>query len=101
MPLNPIPDRGPIQDRVRPGRNTSQGPSFGALSAVAGPGPEMNITQEIRQAGYEGFTTSDDHLMHLTRISKDQNGIKYYKTKIPGDLKEAHIMGTGTCRSSM
>lgn len=45
------------------------------------PYPEVKITQEIRQAGYENFTTTDDHLMHLTGIVKDQNGTKYYKTK--------------------
>jgi aminopeptidase C len=43
--------------------------------------PEANVTQELRQAGYENFTTTDDHLMHITGISKDQNGGKYYITK--------------------
>jgi len=43
--------------------------------------PEANVTQEIRQAGYENFTTTDDHQMHITGISKDQNGAKYYITK--------------------
>jgi bleomycin hydrolase len=78
VPLNPVPDRGPMTDRARFDRSAVQGPSN---SLPAGPGPEMNITQDIRQAGYEGFTTTDDHLMHLTGIAKDQNGTKYYKTK--------------------
>jgi aminopeptidase C len=43
--------------------------------------PETNVTQEMRQAGYENFTTTDDHLMHITGISKDQAGVKYYITK--------------------
>lgn len=43
--------------------------------------PEVKVTQEIRQAGFENFTTTDDHLMHLTGIVKDQNGTKYYITK--------------------
>ena len=43
--------------------------------------PETNVTQESRQNGYENFTTTDDHLMHLTGISKDQYGNKYYITK--------------------
>ena len=47
----------------------------------ASPFPEVNVTQEIRQAGFENFTTTDDHLMHLTGIVKDQNGTKYYITK--------------------
>ena len=44
-------------------------------------GREVNVTQELRQTGYENFTTTDDHMMHLTGIVKDQNGTKYYKTK--------------------
>lgn len=43
--------------------------------------PEKDVTQEMRQKGYENFTTTDDHLMHVTGISKDQNGTKYYITK--------------------
>lgn len=45
------------------------------------PGPEVNVTQEIRQKGYETFVTTDDHLMHITGIVTDQNGTKYYITK--------------------
>jgi aminopeptidase C len=43
------------------------------------PGP--TVTQELRQSGYENFTTTDDHLMHLTGVVKDQSGQKYYVTK--------------------
>ena len=45
------------------------------------PCPEINVTQEIRQEGYETFITTDDHLMHITGIVKDQNGTTYYITK--------------------
>jgi len=45
------------------------------------PFPEVDVTPEIRQAGYESFVTTDDHLMHLTGVVKDQNGTKYYITK--------------------
>jgi len=45
------------------------------------PFPEIDVTQEIRQEGYESFVTTDDHLMHVTGIVKDQNGTKYYITK--------------------
>ena len=45
------------------------------------PSPEINVTPEVRQAGFESFVTTDDHLMHLTGIAKDQNGTKYYITK--------------------
>lgn len=45
------------------------------------PYPEIQVTPEVRQAGFESFVTTDDHLMHLTGIAKDQNGTKYYITK--------------------
>lgn len=45
------------------------------------PCPEVNVTPEVRQAGYDAFQTTDDHLMHITGIVKDQNGTKYYITK--------------------
>ena len=45
------------------------------------PYPEIDVTQDLRQKGYETFVTTDDHLMHVTGIVKDQNGTKYYITK--------------------
>ncbi len=45
------------------------------------PYPEVDVTPEVRQEGYEKFVTTDDHLMHVTGITKDQNGTKYYITK--------------------
>lgn len=45
------------------------------------PYPEIKVTPEVRQAGFESLVTTDDHLMHVTGITKDQNGTKYYITK--------------------
>ena len=45
------------------------------------PYPEIIVTPEVRQEGFETFATTDDHLMHLTGMVKDQNGNKYYVTK--------------------
>ena len=42
---------------------------------------ERNVTQEYRQQEFNNYTTTDDHLMHITGILKDQNGNKYYKVK--------------------
>ena len=39
------------------------------------------VDQALRQAGYESFTTTDDHLEHLTGIATDPAGTKYYITK--------------------
>jgi bleomycin hydrolase len=44
-------------------------------------GPETHVTQELRQRGFDNYTSSDDHLMHLTGIARDQDGTKYYITK--------------------
>jgi len=45
------------------------------------PVPEKNITQKERQTFFDNYSTTDDHLMHLTALVKDQNGTYYYKTK--------------------
>ncbi|MGZ2370919.1 C1 family peptidase [Ancylomarina sp. YFZ004] len=45
------------------------------------PGTEQDVDQALRQKTYDSFETTDDHLMHLTGIEKDQNGTRYYKTK--------------------
>jgi bleomycin hydrolase len=46
-----------------------------------GPFPEKNVSQKDRQKTFDNWTTTDDHLMHLTGIVKDQNGTIYYRTK--------------------
>lgn len=45
------------------------------------PVPELEITPEIRQQGYDDKSTTDDHGMHMFGIAKDQNGTKYYMIK--------------------
>ena len=49
-----------------------------ALTAIY---PEKKVTQAYRQDEFENFTTTDDHLMHITGTVKDQNGNVYYKVK--------------------
>lgn len=55
--------------------------SINNSKALQGVYPEKNITQEYRQQEFENFNTTDDHLMHITGILRDQNGTKYYKVK--------------------
>ena len=45
------------------------------------PSEEMSIDQAYRQKKFESYATTDDHLMHITGLSKDQKGDKYYKVK--------------------
>ncbi|MGB1268549.1 MAG: C1 family peptidase [Flavobacteriaceae bacterium] len=42
---------------------------------------EKEITQNYRQQEFENYNTTDDHLMHITGLAKDQNGNVYFKTK--------------------
>lgn len=51
------------------------------LNAMKSIYPEMEVTQEFRQQEFENFNTTDDHLMHITGIVKDQNGTFYYMVK--------------------
>lgn len=46
-----------------------------------GPKPELTVTEEMRQKGFDNYATTDDHGMHIVGISKDQNGKEYYIVK--------------------
>ena len=52
-----------------------------AEKKVSQKGKEPEVDQALRQLTFDNFETTDDHLMHLTGIVKDQNGTTYYKTK--------------------
>ncbi|NDP20114.1 MAG: aminopeptidase [Paludibacter sp.] len=45
------------------------------------PQPEIKVTQEIRQAGFDNYQTTDDHGMVIYGTAKDLNGTKYYLVK--------------------
>ncbi len=42
---------------------------------------ERDITPEMRQASFQNYTTTDDHLMHITGKCTNQNGNTFYYTK--------------------
>jgi len=54
------------------------------------PGEEIRVTQENRQAAFESWSTTDDHLMHLVGKSVDQNGTVYYLIKNSWGSKNEH-----------
>ncbi len=45
------------------------------------PVPEKAVTTEMRQAAFDNYTATDDHLMHITGTVNDQNGKRYFVTK--------------------
>ena len=57
------------------------GEKAGAKIAQADAAGEKVITQEMRQEGYDNWTTTDDHGMQIYGIAKDQNGKEYFMMK--------------------
>lgn len=51
------------------------------FSSLENPIEEILVNQEIRQEGFNDYTTQDDHGMHLVGHGKDKNGKKYYYIK--------------------
>lgn len=45
------------------------------------PVPQKKVTQEMRQAAFDNYSATDDHLMHITGMVRDQEGTRYYITK--------------------
>ena len=65
------------------------------VKALQGIYPEKKVTQEYRQQEFENFATTDDHLMHITGILRDQNGTKYYKVKNSWGADETRVANGG------
>lgn len=50
-------------------------------SMFLGPKEELEVTEDMRQAAFDNYTTTDDHGMHIVGLYKDQNGKEYYMIK--------------------
>ncbi len=48
---------------------------------ISKPCKELEITQEMRQQGYDNYQTTDDHGMLIYGIATDQNGKEYFMVK--------------------
>ncbi|NDV64774.1 C1 family peptidase [Bacteroides sp. 224] len=62
-------------------RWTGMAPADKQKEATSKPGPEKEVTQEMRQIAYDNWETTDDHGMLIYGIAKDQNGKEYYMVK--------------------
>ena len=56
-------------------------PADSDSDAMAQPVAELVVDQANRQAAFENYQTTDDHLMHLVGRAKDQAGNTYYIIK--------------------
>jgi aminopeptidase C len=61
--------------------NISQKEMEKKILAAKGHQPEVIVTQELRQEGFDNYQTTDDHGMVIYGLAKDQKGTKYYMVK--------------------
>lgn len=67
-----------------PGKGYAFAPAGDSLLKTAKVDPdvkEINYTPEYRQRLYEELVTEDDHLMHITGLSKSANGKEFFVVK--------------------
>ena len=80
LAINPV-DKSTIDVSGSDNSNFSDGGAEKTSNAFKTPVDEVKVTPEIRQEGYDDKTTTDDHLMHIVGVYKDQNGTKYFLVK--------------------
>ena len=73
-------DNMPGSDQAR-WLNISQKEMEDKIYALNGPQPEIQVTQELRQEGFDNYQTTDDHGMLIYGVARDQNKTKYYLVK--------------------
>jgi bleomycin hydrolase len=57
---------------------------------ITSPVKERDISQEMRTKTLDNFSTTDDHLMHVVGLARDQKGTKFYLTKNSGGTDQAY-----------
>lgn len=70
-----------INSEISKWQTLSESEQKNRLESFESPVPEMKITDADRQFKFDNRQTTDDHLMHITGLFKDQYGTFYYKTK--------------------
>lgn len=74
-------DASTIKVKGKNNKNFSDGGPEKESNAFLEPVEEIQVTQEMRQEGYDNKTTTDDHGMHIVGLYEDQNGTKYVLIK--------------------
>ena len=60
------------------------------LYDFSGPVEEIEVTQEVRQEGFDNYETTDDHGMVIVGKAVDQEGNRYYKVKNSWDSEQVY-----------
>lgn len=74
-------DAATIQIRGKDSKGFNNAGAEKTSNAFLEPVKEVQVTQEIRQEGYDGKTTTDDHGMHIVGLYTDQNNTRYFLVK--------------------
>jgi bleomycin hydrolase len=59
----------------------SESEKAGELYTFDKPGHEKKVDEALRREHFDNYTATDDHLMHLSGMVRDQNGTRYYIIK--------------------
>ncbi len=78
--INPE-DESTIQVRGRDNKSFNDAGATKSSNAFLEPVKEVEVTQEMRQDGYDCKLTTDDHGMHIVGLYKDQNGTRFFLVK--------------------
>ena len=62
-------------------------------TATTGAEKELDVTQQMRQKAFDDYATTDDHLMQITGVAKDQAGTTFYYTKNSWGIKDKKYDG--------
>ena len=74
-------DESTIEVKGNDNTNFSDAGADKVSNAFEEPVKQKEVTQEMRQQGFDNWETTDDHGMQITGIVNDQNGDKYYIVK--------------------
>ena len=86
-------DENTIKVKGKDNKNFSDAGAEKIANCFDEPVKEKEITQEMRQVGFDNQTTTDDHGMHVTGLVKDQKGTKYFIVKNSWGLKHNDLDG--------
>ena len=60
--------------------------SYKKSSYFTQPDSEVEVTQKMRQEGYDHKETTDDHGMHIVGLYKDKKGRNFFLEKFLGNI---------------
>jgi bleomycin hydrolase len=75
---------------VVPGKDWEDKTKAERSEKVTRPVKEKEVTREMRQKTLDNFSTTDDHLMHIVGLARDQEGTRFYLTKNSGGLDRVY-----------